>query len=522
MWTRKHLKHQAKKSLKSNYQKMVSVCFLIAFLTTSFASSTSIFRQFRPGLQTIFVQTHLNFPDVSNSSIAADTLHHVFQISLSDSPLASLFEHMLNIYTSGRSFLFAALKAVNEAFHDPFSTSFFLLLLGVLLSFLYTVFIQNVLLIGEARFFLEARTYQKTTIGKLFFLYKVNFFSHPAWIMTCRCVFQTFWNLTFIGGIIKKYEYSMIPYILAENPTMGQKDAFFLSRQLMRGNKWRMFLLHLSFIGWSILSLLTFGILDFLFVNPYQTATDAELYMTLRKNYIRSRAPRYELFNDPLLEQELSDDELLIRKALYDDSEGPYTKIAYFEPHQYPAFLFSVQPPVRAVHQPMAPTASYHPLTLASLFFLFSILGWILETLSYLTMEGVFLNRSILLGPWIPLYGICGVLSVTMLHRFAKNPILAFCMNGLLYSVIGYLSDFTVQMIWHADLHKISQYFCPSLLPPFFADAMFLGLIGCACQYFIAPKWKQITRKIPLWFLLCVCVLLGMLMLLDVFFAFYR
>ena len=51
MWTRKHLKHQAKKSLKSNYQKMVSVCFLIAFLTTSFASSTFIFRQFRPGLQ---------------------------------------------------------------------------------------------------------------------------------------------------------------------------------------------------------------------------------------------------------------------------------------------------------------------------------------------------------------------------------------------------------------------------------------------------------------------------------------
>ena len=125
MWTRKHLKHQAKKSLKSNYQKMVSICFLIAFLTTSFASSTFIFRQFRPGLQTIFVQTHLNFPDVSNSSIAADTLHHVFQISLSGSPLASLFEHMLNIYTSGRSFLFAALKAVNEAFHDPFSTSFF-------------------------------------------------------------------------------------------------------------------------------------------------------------------------------------------------------------------------------------------------------------------------------------------------------------------------------------------------------------------------------------------------------------
>mgnify|MGYP000514957424 CR=1 FL=1 len=135
------------------------------------------------------------------------------------------------------------------------------------------------------------------------------------------------------------------------------------------------------------------------------------------------------------------------------------------------------------MHQPLAPTGFYHSLTLASLFFLFSILGWILETLSYLTMEGVFLNRSILLGPWIPLYGICGVLSVTMLHRFAKNPILAFCMNGLLYSVIGYLSDFTVQMIWHADLHKISQYFRPFSAASVFADAVFLGLIGCTCQY---------------------------------------
>ena len=113
------------------------------------------------------------------------------QISFSGAPLATLFEHILNIYTSGRSFIFATLKTVNEAFLDPFSTSFFLLLLGVLLSFLYTVFIQNVLLVGEARFFLEARTYQQTTISKLFFLYKVNFFSHPAWIMTCRCVFQT-------------------------------------------------------------------------------------------------------------------------------------------------------------------------------------------------------------------------------------------------------------------------------------------------------------------------------------------
>lgn len=49
------------------------------------------------------------------------------------------------------------------------------------------------------------------------------------------------------------------------------------------------------------------------------------------------------------LEHVPSEDELLISKALYDDSEGPYTKISYFAPYQYPVFLFSMQPPIAAV-----------------------------------------------------------------------------------------------------------------------------------------------------------------------------
>ena len=98
--------------------------------------------------------------------------------------------------------------------------------------------------------------------------------------------------------------------------------------------------------------------------------------------------------------------------------------------------------------------------------------------------------------------------------------------SGILYERVIILCDWIPFRFYspddlHADLHKfliLSSISAASV----FADAVFLGLIGCTCQYFIAPKWKQVTRKIPLWFLLCVCVLLGMLMLLDVFFAFYR
>ena len=97
--------------------------------------------------------------------------------------------------------------------------------------------------------------------------------------------------------IIKHYEYAMIPYILAENPKISRKDAFFLSKQLMNKNKWRVFLLDCSFLGWKILSILTLGILDFIFVNPYITGCKAELYASLRRDYVLSRSPRYEMLS---------------------------------------------------------------------------------------------------------------------------------------------------------------------------------------------------------------------------------
>ena len=74
----------------------------------------------------------------------------------------------------------------------------------------------------------------------------------------------------------------MIPYILAENPTIKRKDAFLLSKKMMKGNKWRTFILDMSFFGWNFLSVLTFGLLSILYVNPYNAATIAELYVELK------------------------------------------------------------------------------------------------------------------------------------------------------------------------------------------------------------------------------------------------
>ena len=89
------------------------------------------------------------------------------------------------------------------------------------------------------------------------------------------------WTLLFIiPGLIAAYRYQLTGYILAENPEMGANDAITRSKELMKGNKWRLFCLDFSFIGWDILSVFTLGIGD-LWLTPYRSAAAAAFYREL-------------------------------------------------------------------------------------------------------------------------------------------------------------------------------------------------------------------------------------------------
>ena len=70
----------------------------------------------------------------------------------------------------------------------------------------------------------------------------------------------------------------MVPYILAENPGMNSQDAFMISRRMMMGQKFDVFVLDLSFIGWHILSAISFGLAGIFFVQPYYQSVFAQLY----------------------------------------------------------------------------------------------------------------------------------------------------------------------------------------------------------------------------------------------------
>lgn len=94
-------------------------------------------------------------------------------------------------------------------------------------------------------------------------------------------IYVFLWSLLFIiPGFIASYKYAMAPFILAENPGMKPKEAITASKEMMDGHKGELFVLGLSFIGWSLLSLLTLGIGN-LWLNPYINASYAAFYRNL-------------------------------------------------------------------------------------------------------------------------------------------------------------------------------------------------------------------------------------------------
>lgn len=147
-----------------------------------------------------------------------------------------------------------------------------LLLLGV--------FAANPIAVGSARFFVLNRD-GDTSISEVFSMFKLDYWNVVK-IMLMKEIKIFLWTLCLIvPGIIKAYEYSMIPYILAEDPSTPMDEAFAKSKKMTTNQKMDMFILDFSFIGWYLLGALVCGF-GALFVGPYVMGTEAELYSVLK------------------------------------------------------------------------------------------------------------------------------------------------------------------------------------------------------------------------------------------------
>lgn len=159
----------------------------------------------------------------------------------------------------------------------------FAIVMGIILFIL-----GSIIEVGYCKFNLDLIDRRKEAeIGTMFGYF--CFWQTTAVSRLLQTVYVFLWSLLFIiPGIMASYSYAMTGYILAENPHLTASEAIERSKQMMYGNRWRLFCLQISFIGWSILSsLLTFGIGD-LWLTPYRQAASAAFYREVSGTELRA------------------------------------------------------------------------------------------------------------------------------------------------------------------------------------------------------------------------------------------
>ncbi|MCL2084687.1 MAG: DUF975 family protein [Oscillospiraceae bacterium] len=148
--------------------------------------------------------------------------------------------------------------------------------------------------VGLCGAFVSVWRRQKIDVVAPFETLKVNF-ARKLGGMYWMALWTLLWTYLFIiPGIIKGLAYSMTPYILADCPNVTATDALKLSMRMTKGYKGELFVFHLSYIGWWLLSALTFGILTLVYVTPYYSTAMAGYYEELRERAVASGALRAE------------------------------------------------------------------------------------------------------------------------------------------------------------------------------------------------------------------------------------
>lgn len=239
MWTREILKTEAKHFLKSNYWKAFLVSLLLMFVGSGSSNGSSNGSGSR-------VTTHV---DISSGS--------TFWESITD-------------------FI---------PFGFVFGLGFLIIVVLIIGSIAFRIFLGYPLEVGGRKFFVRGAE-DDVDFAHITSTFNGQFYMNIVISMLYRAVINfLYYLLLIIPGIVKSYAFSMVPYLLADNPEMNYKRALELSSQMTDGHKWNMFVLDLSFIGWYILGSIAFGF-GVLFVNPYVDATKAQLYLSLRKNAV--------------------------------------------------------------------------------------------------------------------------------------------------------------------------------------------------------------------------------------------
>lgn len=555
---RKELKQQARRSLKRHYWIFVVLCLAAGYIGAESFGGLELITMASEGELTAEVSTGMvpETPDMSTAIAEAimgedeksrETSEALVQEAKDDQGsnavlgrTRGVFAEAVNRMESG-AMIATVIMAVRSVVDSTEAMLILFIVASLVLAFLVWFFFINIFTVIMRRFFLEGRTYEKVSPQRLLFLLRVKRWVRVSCTMFTASFFQFLWSLTLIGGVIKRYSYFLVPYIAAENPDVRALEAVTLSRRMMRGHKWECFLMEMSFLGWVILGGATLGISEIFYSNPYRMATYAEYYVRVRETYKKEEGEKAELLNDPYLFEKpdlgtvvetysdliyLLDEEEVQKKKSGSLTEAladffgvtlfySANEREYEERVKHRIRLASLQDVISGKAYPIRMSAipehekrgrieminyfrRYSVWSLILMFFAFSFIGWLWEVSLHLITDGEFVNRGVLHGPWLPIYGCGGVLILVVLNRLRARPLLEFGATVVLCGCVEYFSSLYLEMAHNGQRWwDYSGYFL-NLNGRICAEGLLVfGLGGLAIVYVLAPILDNQVRRIP-------------------------
>lgn len=581
MITRKEMKRKAKKDVKKHYIFYVAICLIMAYMGVEFSSSLNILdiapieqvyrykdeeRVTRIGVNTNglvdVLRDVLDGDEKDGKELSNEIIENEKEKPIQDNPILGrqrgVFASVVNKITSG-SAIVALVGVLHSLLGSENAAILMLILLGLAFLFSIWFFIINIVSVIAKRIFLEGRIYEKVPFQRSLFLLRVKKWVKACCTMFLASFFYFLWSFTIIGGIIKHYSYYLVPYIVAENPDIPSREAIRLSRRIMKGHKWECFVYELSFFPWWILGIVTAGLSEVFYSNPYRAASFAEYYEQLRAEAKKTHLKGSQYLNDTYLFEKAEDEMIYlayedvisalvrpktderklkgIRKFFadylgilltntkaereYEENQALHVRMQFLKDavdrKAYPSRLSMLpekekRKKIETIHY----LRHYSIWSVIILFFIFSFIGWLWEVSLRLVQDGEFVNRGVLHGPWLPIYGGGGVLILLLLNKLRSRPVVEFIGIVILCGAVEYSASYYLEVAHHGERWwDYSGYFL-NLHGRICAEGLLVfGIGGIGLVYVLAPLLDNLIQKISLRILIPLCILLIAIFAVD-------
>lgn len=558
----KLMKKHSKKVVKSHYIILIMACLMAAIIGNEFSSSISLNETVKVVSQIKGVPIH-----IEKTAEEIKEKIEITKTKVSNSRVFSkkrgVFSLIANTFDSNKIYL-TIVGTIDSITKSKDITSIILTILSFIFYFLVWFYFINVFSVIIRRIFLEARIYEKVKLEKFLFLKRVKKWTKASFTMFLYSIKLMLWYLTIVGGFIKKYSYMLVPFIVSENPDIKSSDAIKLSSDMMKGHKWEAFLLDLSFIGWEVLGILTLNMSKIFYSNAYYLSVKSEYYANLRLIAIKNNINGIEYLNDKYLykkankmilnntysdiknkmkEKNKISDRTHLRgfidkyfgittyskkdNELFDREQNRIAVISLYQDIMdqkvYPELLYPIKIKQRNNHiETINYLRHYSISSLILIFFLLSFVGWLWEVLLHLVSDGIFVNRGVLHGPWLPIYGFGSILILTLLYRFRSKPYLLFFMTVILCGVVEYSTSYYLEVTNGMKWWDYTGYFLNINGRVCAEGLLVFGIGGMFVVYFVAPLLDNYIKKIKTEYVIYLCIILCSIYLIDLVISYYK